>query len=180
LPLEYDDRAYYRGGSLERQNSPQHSSTSRYKRRYLKFVIFFILNMLVLFAQTFNMLFLFISERSNTRRERQWEKEKDILDLDRHGHLAHRSRNRTPPRLRHSPTRQVERFRRKSRSRSRSWSRSSSQSRSTSRSRPKMRSRSRSNSRSPSNRRSRMRSISPSRLRSPEHGLRLLELQSSR
>ncbi|XP_019889605.2 trichohyalin isoform X2 [Ooceraea biroi] len=149
LPLEYDDRAYYREGSLERlQSSPQHSS--RYKR----------------------------SQRSSGKRERQWEKDKDTSDLDRHGHLAQRSRNRTPPRSRHSPARQSERFRRKSRSRS--WSRSSSRSRSTSRSRLRMRSRSRSNSRSPSNRRSRARSTSLSRLRSPEHGLRLSELRSSR
>lgn len=130
--------------------------------------------------------------RSIGRRERQWEKDRDSSDLDRHGHLMHRSRNRTPPRSRHSPTRQaLERFRRKSRSRSRSWSqsrsrthsrsRSGSRSRSASRSRPRiMRSRSRSRSRSLSDPRSRGRSSSRSRLRTPEHGLRLSELRSSR
>ncbi|XP_067208133.1 trichohyalin-like isoform X2 [Linepithema humile] len=166
LPLEYDNRPYYGEGSLERdmiQCSPQ--LMSRYGRS---------------------------QNRSVVRRERQWEKDRDSSDLDRHGHLTHRSRNRTPPRSRHSPTRQaLERFRRKSRSRSRSWSqsrsrtrsrsRSGSRSRSASRSRPRMmRSRSRSRSRSPSDPRSRARSTSRSRLRSPEHGLRLSELRSSR
>ncbi|XP_025996734.1 uncharacterized protein LOC105198112 isoform X1 [Solenopsis invicta] len=155
LPLEYDDRTYYREGSLERDvASPQ----LKYRRRF------------------------------NTRRERQWERDKDSSDLDRHGH---RSRNRTPPRSRYSPARQVsERFRRKSRSHSRSWSplrsrtrsrsRSGSRSRSTSRSRPRIRSQSRSRSRSPFDIRSRGKSASTSKLRSPEHAFRMSELRPSR
>ncbi|XP_070525021.1 trichohyalin isoform X2 [Cardiocondyla obscurior] len=161
LPLEYDDRTYYREGSLDRdtvQSSPQ--SQSKYKKRF------------------------------NTRRERQWEKDKDHTDLDRHGHLRPRLRNRTPPRLRYSPMRQVsERFRRKSRSRSRSWSplrsrtrsrsRSDSRSRSASRSRFRMRSQSRSRSRSPFDMRLKDKSASMSRLRSPEQ-FRTSAVRSSR
>ncbi|XP_018395795.1 PREDICTED: trichohyalin-like isoform X2 [Cyphomyrmex costatus] len=154
LPLEYDDRSYYREGSLERdmiQSSPQ---LSKYRRR------------------------------SNVKRE--WGKDIDSPNLDRHS--DHRIRNRTQ-RSRYSPVRQ-ERFRRKSRSRSwsplrsqsrsRSRSRSGSHSRSTSRSRLRMRSQSRSRSRSPFDTRSRVKSVSMSRLKSPEHLFRMSELQSSR
>ncbi|KYM80481.1 hypothetical protein ALC53_09031 [Atta colombica] len=156
LPLEYDDRSYYREGSLERdmiQSSPQ--LLSKYRRR------------------------------SNVKRERQWEKDIDPSDLDHHP--EHRIRNRTQQRSRYSPLRQ-ERFRRKSRSRSwsplrsrsRSRSRSGSRSRSTSRSRLRMRSQSRSRSRSPFDVRSRVKSVSTSRVRSPEHLFRMSELRSSR
>ncbi|KAL6255012.1 hypothetical protein P5V15_013347 [Pogonomyrmex californicus] len=162
LPLEYDDRVYYRERSLERdmiQFSPK--SLLKYRRR------------------------------SNIKKERQWEKDKDSLELDRHRYPEHRLRNRTPPRSRYSPIRQApERFRRKSRSRSRSWSplrsrtrsrsRSESRSRSMLKSKPIMRSQSRSRSRSPLDTKSREKSISMLKLRSPEHGFRITELQSSR
>ncbi|XP_036146293.1 uncharacterized protein LOC105837289 isoform X2 [Monomorium pharaonis] len=149
LSLEYDDRMYYREGSLERNVASPHL---KYRRK------------------------------SNARKDRQWERDKDLSDLDR---LVHRSRNRTPPRSRYSPMRQAsERFRRRSRSRSRSWSplrsRTRSRSRSTSRSRPRLRSQSKSRSRSPFDVRSREKSGSISRLRSPEHAFRMSELQSSR
>lgn len=152
----------------------------------MKYIILFIQR-----VEISNVFFLSNSSRPNVRRDRQWEKDKDSSDLDRHGHSGHRLRNRTPPRSRYSPMRQApERFRRKSRSHSRSWSplrsrtrsrsRSDSRSRSTSRSRPKIRSQSRSRSRSPFDVRSRGKSTSMSRLRSPEHAFRMSELRSSR
>ncbi|XP_014470485.1 PREDICTED: trichohyalin-like isoform X2 [Dinoponera quadriceps] len=169
-PSEYNERPYYQEGSLERETrqcSPQ--SATRYRRS---------------------------QSRHSARRERPWERDKDSTDLDRHGHPVHnrldQPRSRTPPRTRLSPARQpAERFQRQSRSPSRTWSRSRSrsQSRSSSQSRSRSRStsrsrlrriRSRSRSRSRSNSRSRTRSSSTSKLRSPEHGLRLSELRSSR
>lgn len=158
LPLEYDDRSYYREGSLDRnmiQSSPQ---SSKYRRR------------------------------PNARRERQWEKDKDPSDLDRPGHrLRNRTppRLRYSP-VRQAPERFRRKSRSRSRSwsplrsRTRSRSRSGSRSRSTSRTRPRMRSQSRSRSRSPFDIRSRDKSASMSRLRSPEHSFRMSELRSSR
>ncbi|XP_015432769.1 PREDICTED: uncharacterized protein LOC107188895 isoform X2 [Dufourea novaeangliae] len=166
LDLDYDEKSYYRDESIERDimDGPLRS-TSKFTQR---------------------------KGRSNLRRDRQWEKDRESLDLDRHGHSRRLEkpqslRSRFSPQPRRSPSRlSHERFRRGSRSRSRSWSRSRSRSRSrtrsrsrsTSRSRP-MRSRSRSRSRSGS--RSRTRSTSGSRLRSPDHGLRMTDrLRSSR
>ncbi|XP_054001184.1 uncharacterized protein LOC128888398 isoform X2 [Hylaeus anthracinus] len=165
LDLDYEEKAYYRDDSMERDASegPLRSTTKIKQRR----------------------------SRSNTRRDRQWEKDRDSLDLDRHGHVRRTeklppSRCRSPPRLRRSPPRiSHDRFRRGSRSRSRSWSRSRTRSRSRSRTRSRSRSTSRSRSmmrsRSRSRSRSRTRSTSRSRLRSPNHGLRVTErLRSSR
>lgn len=48
VPVEYDDRAYSGEGSLERLQGSPHSSTSRYRRRYLKLVscTIFVVSML--------------------------------------------------------------------------------------------------------------------------------------
>ncbi|CAK9797362.1 hypothetical protein ANTPLA_LOCUS1192 [Anthophora plagiata] len=146
LDLDYEEKVYYRDDSMERdimEGSLRLSSKFKHRKG-----------------------------RSSTRRDRQWEKERAPLDLDRHGHLRRTdkllpSRSRSPLRLRRSPPRiSHDRFRRGSRSRSKSWSRS--------------RSRSRSRTRSRSGSRSRTRSTSGSRMRSPDH-LRMAErLRSSR
>ncbi|XP_076249176.1 uncharacterized protein LOC143188653 isoform X2 [Calliopsis andreniformis] len=168
LDLDYEEKTYYRDDSIERDimEGPLRSM-SKYKQR---------------------------RSRSGTRRDRQWEKERESLDTERHRRsdkLPPPPRGRSPSRTRRSPPRSShERFRRGSRSRSRSWSRSRSRTRSRSRSRTRSRSRStsrsrsmrsRSRSRSRSGSRSRTRSTSRSRLRSPDHSLRMAErLRTSR
>ncbi|XP_076164228.1 uncharacterized protein LOC143145078 isoform X3 [Ptiloglossa arizonensis] len=164
LELDYEEKGYYRDDSIERDTLEGP------------------LRLMTKFKQSRKC-------RSSMRRDRQWEKDRDSLDLDRHGHTRRTeklpsSRGRSPPRLRRSPPRvSHDRFRRGSRSRSRSWSRSRTRSRSRSRTRSRSRSTSRSRSmmRSRSRSRSRTRSTSRSRLRSPDHGLRMTErLRSSR
>ncbi|XP_076277909.1 uncharacterized protein LOC143207903 isoform X3 [Lasioglossum baleicum] len=164
LDLDYEEKVYYRDDSIERDimEGPLRSASKFPQRRSI----------------------------SGSRRDRQWEKDRESMDLDRHGHSRRPEkpaplRGRTSPRPRRSSPRvSHDRFRRGSRSRSRSWSRSRSRSRTRSRSRSTSRSRSlrsRSRSRSRSGSRSRTRSTSGSRLRSPDHGLRIPErLRSSR
>nr|XP_033338670.1 trichohyalin-like isoform X1 [Megalopta genalis] len=164
LDLDYEEKIYYRDDSIERDimEGPLRSASKFTPQRRSK---------------------------SSSRRERQWEKDRESVDLDRHGHPRRPEkqvslRGRSPRPRRSSPRLSHDRFRRGSRSRSRSWSRSRSRSRTRSRSRSTSRSRSmrsRSRSRSRSGSRSRTRSTSGSRLRSPDHGLRMAErLRSSR
>ncbi|KAG7207404.1 hypothetical protein KM043_009056 [Ampulex compressa] len=65
IDAEYDERSYYRDESLEREimEGPL-PSASRFRKRRSK---------------------------STGRRERQWEKERDSSDLERHGHVGRRS-----------------------------------------------------------------------------------------
>ncbi|XP_078050476.1 uncharacterized protein LOC144476982 isoform X2 [Augochlora pura] len=162
LDLEYEDKVYYRDDSIERDimEGPLRSASKFTQQRRSK---------------------------SSSRRDRQWEKDRESVDLDRHSHPRRSEkpvlqRSRSPRPRRSSPRLSHDRFRRGSTSRSRSWSRSRSRSRTRSRSRSTSRSRSmRSRSRSRSGSRSRTRSTSGSRLRSPDHGLRMAErLRSSR
>ncbi|KAK9297028.1 hypothetical protein QLX08_009127 [Tetragonisca angustula] len=158
LDLDFEEKSYYRDDNIERDimEGPFRPS-SKFKHR---------------------------KSRPAAKRNRQWEKEREPLDLDRHGHVRRTeklvpSRGRSPPRSRRSPRRSShEHFRHESRSRSKSWSRSRSRSRSrsTSRSRSIMRSRSRSRSGS----RSRTRSTSGSRMRTPDHFRMTERLRSSR